>query len=96
MTITTMSFKLPTATMDLNLRALGTEVYDRVTGIAASTFSLSAPPNVSTLRVFKNGTLMDDQAGTPEYTVSGTTVTLNVAAIAGDVFQIFYLPRPQR
>lgn len=96
MTITTRSFRLPQATADVNLRALGTEVYDRVTGIAASTFSLSAPPNVSTLRLYKNGALMDEQAGTPAYTVSGTTVTLDVAAIGSDVFQCYYKPRPQR
>lgn len=96
MTISTRSYRLPQPTLDVNLVAIGTETYDRVTGIAASSFSLSAPPVVATLRIYKNGTLMDEQAGTPAYTVSGITVTLNVAAIAGDVFQCYYRPRPQR
>lgn len=68
---------------------------DRITGAVTASLSLSDAP-IPPLLVFKNGTMLDENATPADYTVSGTTMTLNVAAIAGDVFKLFYHWRETR
>ena len=43
------------------------------------------------LDVYKNGLLMDPGAVTPDFTIAGNTITLNVAANGADVFQVIYV-----
>lgn len=40
--------------------------------------------------VWKNGTLLDDGAATPAYTLKGKTITLHTAANGSDVFIVRY------
>lgn len=85
--MTFTGFPTPYGTRDPAIQALARFGYDRQTGIVGATLTLANPPVDGTLQLFKNGALMDDSGG---YTVSGATVTLAVAAIAGDVFQAYY------
>jgi hypothetical protein len=91
LTVTTKVFQLPVPTLDNNIQALGRQIYDRITGDTNAALPLSQIPVAVTITAYKNGTLLDDQAGTPAWTVSGRTLTLASAPLAADVFQIFYL-----
>jgi hypothetical protein len=70
---------------------------DRITGIAGPTLQLSQTPLVNPgdaipcpVQVVKNGIVLDPGGGTPAWTLEGSVVTLDVAAIETDVFLIDY------
>lgn len=90
---------LPTMAGSPNERALGQWYTERLTGLTGSTVTLSYTVaqtlnGVPLVLVFKNGTLLDPGGGgATSYTVSGGTVTLVTAAVAGDVFVVWYLYR---
>jgi hypothetical protein len=56
----------------------------------ATTFTLANQAIPDHTRIYKNGTRMDDGAGTPAYSIAGKVVTLNVAANGSDVFLVDY------
>lgn len=68
---------------------LSSEIKDTQTGITGTTLTLPSVPNVSTLKVFRNGVLLDEGAGN-DYTVSGAVVTFAIALIASDKIKSFY------
>lgn len=80
-------FPRPFGAKDPAIQALSRFGYERQTGLTTTALPLDNAPVDGTLQVFKNGTLLDPGAA---YTVSGKTVTLGVAAIAGDVFIVHY------
>lgn len=85
--MTFTGFPRPYGAKDPAIQALSRFGYERQTGLTTTALPLDNAPVDGTLQVFKNGTLLDPATA---YTVSGTAVTLNVAAIAGDVFLVFY------
>ena len=78
---------------DNNIQALARYKTDRFTGGTSATIALTASPVVGLEQVFKNGTLLDRQLATPDYTISGSTLTLHTAPIASDVIRVFYFYR---
>jgi hypothetical protein len=75
-----------------NERALAAEYRERFTGLVVATITLTKTPlrtvdDVGLELLFKNGTLLDPSVA---YSISGKTITLAVAAIAGDVFVVRY------
>lgn len=61
------------------------------TGITISTITIPATPYTgSKIILFKNK-LMLREGVTYDFTISGATITLAVAAIAGDIFDIYYM-----
>ena len=89
-TATVNTLTLPQAPDNGNERLLAGYTVERQTGAVGGTLTLSATPVDGLTLVWKNGTLLDPSGGA---SVSGTTVTLGVAAIAGDVFVITYYAR---
>lgn len=75
--------------METALRVLTQQIEDRFTGETTTSLVLSNAPIAGSLMLFKNGALLDPGSGSV-YSVSGRTVTLGVAAIAGDVFVARY------
>ena len=86
--VTTLT--LPNSPASQNERALGNVNVERQTGAVGGTLTLSGTAVDGLALVWKNGTLLDPSGGA---SVSGNTVTLGVAAIAGDVFVIWYYAR---
>lgn len=78
-----------------NERALAQVYLEQQTSLTTATISLSKPvaqtqDGVSLILLFKNGALLKNAAGAGNFQVSGNTVTLGTAAIAGDQFVIYY------
>jgi hypothetical protein len=79
---------------DPNVMLLASQKTERFVPInTATTFTLGNAPLVDHTLIYKNGSLMDDGAGTPAYSIAGKVVTLNVAANGTDVFQVRYFFR---
>jgi hypothetical protein len=78
-----------------NERVLAAEYRERFTGLTTVTITLTKVPirtidDVGLELVHKNGSLLDPNGGAGGYTISGKSITLGTAAIAGDVFVIRY------
>lgn len=80
-------FPRPYGAKDPAIQALSRFGYERQTGLTTTALTLDNAPVDGTLQLFKNGALLDPSTA---FTVSGTAVTLGVAAIAGDVFLAYY------
>lgn len=85
--MTFTGFPTPYGTRDPAIQALARFGQERQTGLVGTAMTLDNPPVDGTLLLFKNRQLLDPSG---DYTVAGTAVTLNVAAIAGDVFLAYY------
>lgn len=85
--MTFTGFPRPYGAKDPAIQALSRFGYERQTGLTTTALPLDNAPVDGTLQVFKNGTLLDPGA---DFTVSGKTVTLGVAAIGADVFLVYY------
>lgn len=92
-TSTVSAMPRPYGTTDPAVRLLYNRLKERQTGAVTVTLLLTGAPIAGTLALFKNGTLLDDPS---QYTLLDRTVTLAVAAIAGDVFTAFYTTRSTR
>jgi hypothetical protein len=84
--------QLPLPVRDANEAALAAWYRERQTGIVGVTLTLAYAPrrtvdDVGLEQLVKNGAVLDPATA---YTISGNTVTLAVAAIAGDVFVAWY------
>lgn len=65
---------------------------DKFTGVTGTNVVLSATPVVSTdavIDVYKNG-LLQEEGGTEDYTITGTTVTFTSALVASDKVTVKY------
>lgn len=83
------------ATPSLNERALAQVYLEQQTGLTVATITLAKPvaqtqDGVSLILLFKNGTLLQNAAGAGNFQVSGNTITLGTAAIAGDLYIAYY------
>ena len=90
MTTVVLSQAMPGISPDPAVRALSQYKTERYTGSTATTIKLGNQPVVGLEQVFKNGTLLDREASTPDYTISGAVVTLHAAPLTSDVIRIFY------
>jgi hypothetical protein len=90
---TTNTLQPSTPEGDANIRTLFRVCRDVITGATTDELETSNPVVEGMELLFKNGTLLEP---TTEYSVAGTTITLDVAAIAGDVFVILYHYRATR
>lgn len=91
---------IPRAPESANVSALAMWRRERFTGLTTTAITLSSEPrrtanDEGVELVFKNGTLLDPNGGASGYTISGKSITLGTAAIAGDVFIISYPYREQ-
>jgi hypothetical protein len=92
---------LPTIPLDPNIRALAGFTRERFTGLTTTAVTLAheamSVPAGSTGTglelVTKNGLALDPAGGAGGYAISGKTITLGTAAIAGDVFLVYYWTR---
>lgn len=80
---------------NVNERTLAQMYHERVTGSTASSLTLTNTPattqdGANLVRVYKNGSLMDDQGGAGGYTISGKTITLGAALVGTDIVHIYY------
>ena len=79
-----------------NIERVLAQVYlEQQTGLTTATITLAksvaqTQDGVSLLLLFKNGALLKNAAGAGNFTVTGNTITLGTAAIAGDQFVIYY------
>lgn len=55
-----------------------------------TTFLVSPVPIITTVQVFKDGILMDPTPGTPDYSISGSTITFTVAPTIGSKIRVSY------
>lgn len=69
-----------------NERALAQMERVRLTGQTGTSVALGLTMRAGLEQVFKNGALLDPSA---DYTIAGATLTLTVAAVAGDVFVVY-------
>lgn len=86
-------FPLPDEPETENVRALASLVRERFTGLTTTAITLGNEARDGFEMVFKNGALSDPNGGASGYSISGNKITLGAAAIAGDVFVIFYYAR---
>lgn len=68
-----------------NTRRLAQVATEEITGAVGTALTL-AHPVASVVLASKNGSVL----GSADYSVQGRTVTLGVAAVAGDVFVLLY------
>lgn len=87
-----MSFTLPQSESNPNVQALARLHRQTITGQTTATVTLEEWYVDGTETVHKNGVLLTP---TTDYTLSGVTMTLTVAAVAGDVFVVRGLFRQQ-
>lgn len=87
--MTFTAFPRPYGSGDPAVRLLYQTGEERITGITGTALTLSHAPIPGTLRLFKNGGLMDS-GDAAVLTLDGATVTLGVAAVSGDVFLGYY------
>ena len=83
---TDASGKLQSTTLGQILKA---EQKDTQTGLTGTALTLPATPLTGTLKIFKNGMLLDE-GGSADYTISGANVTFSVALISSDKIKSFY------
>lgn len=83
-----------------NIAALASLTRETFTGLTTTTITLGNEARVSTGAsagglelVFKNGALLNPAGGASGYSLSGKTITLGTAAIAGDWFLVLYYAR---
>lgn len=76
-----------------NEAALSRVERERVTGLVTAALPLSVAAVEGLELVFKNGALLDPNGGAGGYSILGKDITLGAAAIAGDVFVIWYYAR---
>lgn len=84
---------LPDEPESENIRTLASLAHERFTGLTTTAIGLVAEAVSGLESVFKNGSLLDPNGGAGGYSMSGKTITLGTAAIAGDVFVIHYYSR---
>lgn len=87
--------QLPQQPESANVRVLAQRYRERLTGIAGVTLTLQQEPartadGVGLELLVKNGVVLDPSAA---YSIAGRVITLAVAAIVGDVFQVHYFYR---
>lgn len=87
-----MSVQLPTRPTP-NEQALAGWTRERFTGLSGTAVTLSRTPIAGLELVFFNGTALDPNGGASGYSLNENVVTLGTAAVAGDVFLIWYLAR---
>lgn len=80
---------LPTQPESPNIRALAALTREEFTGLTTAVVTLSHECRAGTELVFKNGTLVRPTT----YTLSGKTITLGGALIAGDWTVVLYHAR---
>lgn len=88
-----MQLSLPSPPTTANERALAGFSRQRFVGLTGSTLTLDAPAVEGLELVIKNGQALDPGSVGAGFTISGATITLAVAAIVTDVFQVFYWAR---
>lgn len=86
---------LPVVPADPTLRSLAQFKIERFTGSTATTIKLGNKAIAGLEMVFKTPaggatTLLDPLLATPDYTVSGDTITLHTAPLTSDVILIRY------
>lgn len=83
-----MALSLPSPPESPNVRALAQWRQDRQTGLTTDAVVLPQTPDGASgiVLVFKNGTLLDPTT----VTLSGSTLTLSSALVAGDVVVTLY------
>lgn len=70
--------------------AIATEIRDDFTGLTGTAIVLTQTPLASTITmVFKNGQLLRSGVGN-DYTISGTSITMAVALVVGDLVSAIY------
>lgn len=89
-TTTVLSKAMPGRSPDPAVRALAQYAHERYTGGTSATITLGNRPIVGIEQVYKNGTLLDRELATPDYTISGNVLTLHTAPLATDVIRIIY------
>lgn len=85
--MSTRSLTLPLAPGDTVTRAVSGITIEELTGVVGNTLTLSGDAVFGL--VFKNGSAMTNASAT----VSGTSVTVSVASIAGDQWVVWYWTR---
>lgn len=78
---------LPSPPESENIEQLSQLSRERFTGLTTTAITLADAAVEGYELLFKNGALLDPSAA---YTISGRNITLTAAAIAGDVFVVFY------
>lgn len=78
------------AAADPNVRCLAQWKHERFTGGTSATLTLANKAIAGLEQVYKNGTLLDANKGTPDYTLSGATLTLGTAPLSTDIIRVFY------
>ena len=78
-----------------NERILAQQYIEQKTGLTTTTITLAksvaiTQDGVPLILLFKNGAALQRAAGASNFTITGNTITLGTAAIAGDVFIIHY------
>lgn len=68
---------------------LANEIKDTQTGITGTTLTLPSTPIATTLKVFKNGQLLDEGV-TNDYTLSGNVLTFTISLVSSDKIKSFY------
>lgn len=81
---------LPAPPGTINERHLAQLSRERFTGLTVATITLQDPAVEGYELVFKNGALLDPNGGAGGYSIEGKTITLGTAAIAGDIFIVWY------
>lgn len=82
--------KLPLAAATPNETALSQVTKERFTGSTATILTLRNHAIAGLELVFKNGTLLDPAASTPDYFLLQNQLTLAAALVSSDVVQIHY------
>lgn len=90
MSTTVLAKAFPGISPDPAVRFLGQYKVERSTGSTATAITLGNRPIVGLEQVFKNGTLLDRELATPDYTIAGTILTLHTAPLTSDVIRVFY------
>lgn len=91
---------LPLQPESPNVAALASLTRETFTGLTTATITLGNEVRMSAgiaggglELVFKNGSLLNPGGGASGYSISGKTITLGTAAIAGDWFLVLYFAR---
>ena len=81
--------QLPQQPETANVRALAAWVREELTGLTTAVVTLAHEPQTETETVVKNGAVVRPST----YTVSGKTITLGSALVAGDWVVVTYWAR---